>query len=388
MSKILIVDDKKLNRKLLRSYLTDAGYTEIVEAASGQEAISKVEGEKPDLVLLDIVMPGMDGIEVCRLLKSKKETLIIPVIMVTALDDRKVKLKCLEMGADDFLNKPVDSMELTARVRSLLRVKDYYQQLRELNANLLANMETAQRIQRALLPRDFPNHKDVRFDAYYQPADLLGGDYYNVFNVGQDHICLYMADVSGHQLDAAMLTVFIKETVAGYFRKAGMGKNTFAPRNCLLALEEAFRGEEFPADIFITMFLAFYNCSSRELTYSAAGFAQPALLYGGERGLRELVCPGSPIMSLGEGKDFQEKSVSLAYGEGLLLYTDGVTEQTEHGGEEQFGEARLRFLLGEMNIKEAPMLVSTLRQKLSTFAGTQSFKDDIALLHMYFPLPD
>ncbi len=382
--KILIVDDKQLNRRLLQRYLEEAGYTQISQAASGEEALVRVEEVKPDLVLLDIVMPGLDGFEVCRRLKSREETMFIPVIMVTALHDRAAKLKCLEMGADDFLSKPVDPMELKARVRSLLRLRRYYQQLKELNENLLANIKTAQRIQRALLPREYPSPANLRFNTFYQPAELLGGDYFNIFSLGGDVVCLYLADVSGHQLDAAMLTVFIRETLAGYFRKLSFGEGVgpFSPRRCLLALEEAFREEDFPPEIFITIFLAFYHSKERTLTYSAAGFAQPVFLYGGAGGLRELVCYGSPIMSLGEGKDFREQAVQLSAEEGLFLYTDGLTEQKNKDGE-QFGEGRLRALLKGMDRTKASQLVPSLVQMLRDFAGADSFSDDVTLINMF-----
>lgn len=382
-TKILIVDDKKLNRKMLENYLTASGYTELLQAASGQEAMELVNREKPDLVLLDIVMPGMDGFEVCRLLKSQEETRIIPVIMVTALDDRASKLKCLEMGADDFLNKPVDSMELVARVKSLLRVKDYFQQLRELNEKLLENMKTAQRIQRALLPRVFPSKPGIRFDAHYQPAELLGGDYYNIFPVDDDHICFYVADVTGHQLDAAMLTVFIKETIDGYFRHPGANGYSFSPRDCLLTLEQTYKRGNLPADMFITIFLALFCCSSRKLTVSAAGFAQPAYLYGENKKPQELSCSGSMIMMLGEGGDFQEINVTLKPGEGIFIYTDGVTEQTDSSGKEQFGQAQLQHLLSGLTKEKVPFLIPELLEKMSSFAGTKQFNDDIALLSMF-----
>lgn len=381
--KILIVDDKKLNRKMLESYLISAGYTEILQAASGLEAMEIVKRARPDLILLDIVMPGMDGFEVCRLLKSGEETRIVPVIMVTALEDRESKLKCLEIGADDFLSKPVDPMELLARVKSLLRVKDYFQQLRELNDNLLSNMKTAQRIQQALLPPAFPNLDGILFHAHYQPAELLGGDYYNVFPFDEDNVCLYVADVTGHQLDAAMLTVFIKEAIAGYSRKTWGEKQKFSPRDCLLSLEQAFKRENFPADIFITIFLAGFNYSSKKLTCSAAGFAQPALIYGGEKMPRELSCPGSPIMLLGDGNDFEEQTVVLQPGEGVFIYTDGIVEQTDAGGEELFGQHRLEELLSGITEKKVPQLIPDLLEALGNFAGTKRFSDDIALLNMF-----
>jgi adenylate cyclase len=140
--KILIVDDTPHNVKMLADLLSAKGYA-IVTAASGQEGLDRVEADQPDLVLLDVMMPGMDGYEVCRRIRADPKYGILPVVMVTALDPARERIKGLEAGADDFLTKPVNMAELIARVRSLLRIKDLYTtvqaqaaELADLNANL------------------------------------------------------------------------------------------------------------------------------------------------------------------------------------------------------------------------------------------------------------
>ncbi len=141
-AKILVVDDTPQNVKLLADLLTVKGYA-VVTAASGAEALAKVEAERPDLVLLDVVMPGMSGYEVCQRIRAAGTTGIMPVVMVTALDPSSERIKGLEAGADDFLTKPINLPELLARVRSLLRIKELYDtveaqsaQLAELNQTL------------------------------------------------------------------------------------------------------------------------------------------------------------------------------------------------------------------------------------------------------------
>jgi class 3 adenylate cyclase/CheY-like chemotaxis protein len=124
-AKILVVDDTPKNVKLLADLLTVKGYS-VVTAASGREAIAQLETEKPDLVLLDVVMPEMSGYEVCRKIRENPDTGILPVVMVTALDPAEERVKGLDAGADDFLTKPINQPELLARVRSLLRIKEFY----------------------------------------------------------------------------------------------------------------------------------------------------------------------------------------------------------------------------------------------------------------------
>jgi DNA-binding response OmpR family regulator len=133
--KILVVDDTPGNVKLLTDLLTVKGY-EVATAASGHEALARIEADCPDLVLLDIMMPGMNGYEVCQRIRQNPATEILPVVMVTALDPSQERTKGIEAGADDFLGKPVNQQELLARVSSLLRVKEYYDTTQDQKAEL------------------------------------------------------------------------------------------------------------------------------------------------------------------------------------------------------------------------------------------------------------
>jgi CheY-like chemotaxis protein len=127
---ILIVDDQLQNIELLEAHLAPQGY-EIVKAASGQEALEKLSGNKIDLVLLDVMMPGMSGLEVLKKLRADEKTRLIPVVMVTVLKETEDKVKALEAGCDDFISKPVDKVELLARVKSILKISHYLRQLDE-----------------------------------------------------------------------------------------------------------------------------------------------------------------------------------------------------------------------------------------------------------------
>ena len=124
VARILVVDDEEANRRLLRAILEPLGY-EVQEAADGDEALSSLAESTPDLVLLDLMMPRRDGYSVCREIKSDSRTRLVPVIILTTLDQMQDKLKAIELGADDFLNKPFHTLELTTRIRSLLSLKHF-----------------------------------------------------------------------------------------------------------------------------------------------------------------------------------------------------------------------------------------------------------------------
>jgi putative two-component system response regulator len=142
LARVLVVDDDERNRKLLATLLRAEGYL-TVEAAGGREALDAAQSETPDIVLLDIMMPEMDGYEVARRLKADPATATVPIVMVTALDDRDSRLKGLEAGAEEFVTKPVDRMELRVRVRNLLRLKEYSDFLA--NHNRILDMQVQER---------------------------------------------------------------------------------------------------------------------------------------------------------------------------------------------------------------------------------------------------
>ena len=157
--RILVVDDTPMNVKLLEGVLSGHGYA-VTTAPSGPVALERVREARPDLVLLDVVMPEMSGYEVCRRLRADEATRLLPVIMVTALDPSTERVKGIEAGADDFLTKPINQPELLARVRSLLRIKSLHDELAELNRTLerrvtdqVAQLERLGRLRRFFSPQ-------------------------------------------------------------------------------------------------------------------------------------------------------------------------------------------------------------------------------------------
>src|SRR5688572_23280063 len=139
-ARILVVDDTPFNVKLLADLLAVKGYT-VSTAANGVEALERIERDRPDLVLLDVMMPGLSGYEVCRKVRDNPATAMLPVVMVTALDPVQERVKGIEAGADDFLTKPINQPEMLARVRSLLRIKELWDRLADLNATLQRRVE-------------------------------------------------------------------------------------------------------------------------------------------------------------------------------------------------------------------------------------------------------
>jgi len=242
-AKILVVDDTPKNVKLLADLLTVKGYS-VVTAASGREALAKVEAERPDLVLLDVVMPEMSGYEVCRKIRENPATEILPVIMVTALDPSEERVKGLEAGADDFLTKPINRAELLARVRSLLRIKELYDTVQAQAAQLGAwNKTLEQRVQEQVTQLE----RLSRLKRFFSPqlAELI------VSGGADDPLKTHRREVTVVFLDLRGFTAFAEtsepEEVMGVLREyhAEMGK---------LVLEHEGTLERFTGDGMMVFF--------------------------------------------------------------------------------------------------------------------------------------
>ena len=253
--KILIVDDDPLNVKLLAAKLPAKTY-DILKAFDGKEALEKVEAESPDLILLDVMMPGIDGYQVTRKLKNNPQTRDIPVVLVTALDGTDDKIKGLEVGADEFLNKPVNSAELTTRVKSFLRLRSYQQQLKsrsqteqlftkpeETEAYLQASSEVAS----ILLVED--NDRDIRLIQGY----LKNEDYrISLSRNGEDTI----SRVSGEKFDLILLDILLPgmdgfEICRRLKESPPTSDIQIVVITCLQDLDSKLRGLELGVDDFL-----------------------------------------------------------------------------------------------------------------------------------------
>jgi adenylate cyclase len=236
-AKILVVDDTARNVKLLADLLAVKGYA-VVTAASGQEALDKIEPERPDLVLLDVVMPEMSGYEVCRKIREIPETRMLPVVMVTALDPSEERIKGIEAGADDFLTKPINQAELLARVRSLLRIKELYDTVQSQAAELSGwNTTLQQRVEEQVTQLE----QLGRLKRFFSPqlADLI------VAGGAEDPLKTHRREVTVVFLDLRGFTAFAEtaepEEVMGVLREyhAAMGKLILAHEGTL----ERFTGD-------------------------------------------------------------------------------------------------------------------------------------------------
>ena len=218
---ILIVDDNGINRNVLNDLVLSLGYKPI-QAANGRAALSIMNNEPPHIVLLDILMPEMDGYEVLKQMKSDKDLRNIPVVMITAVDDIAIAAKCITKGADDYLVIPFNTTLLKARIAGSLEKKRLYDENAKLLNKVLkqqeqaeCELELAEKVQKTMLPSReyYQNFPQCDIEAYYRPTSLIGGDFYHFMKYGDNEVAFLIADVSGHGPAAALIVAAIKSIV-------------------------------------------------------------------------------------------------------------------------------------------------------------------------------
>ena len=376
-SKILVVDDEPRNVRILQIQLNAQGYT-VCTAADGLEALDTVEKEVPDLILLDINMPRMDGFEVIKQIRADKATEFIPIVMITALrDTRENRIRSIEAGADDFIEKPFDSLEVLARVRSLLRVKEYQDTLAKHNARLEEDLEMARSIQEILIPEDGVQElSGFRIASRCCPEMAVGGDFFDVWEIGPNRLGVFISDVMGHGVSAAFVTVFIK-TILAEFR--GLVEDN--PGYLLEILNTRFNDLiSSRLFMFATAFCGIIDLGKGELVCANAGHSFP-LLYNGRQQMYYPIGDKNTGNGLGIWRESVYETTHYPFDRlsKIFLYTDGVYEAKNPQGEE-FTAERLQKLVSGCTSQPAGKLIASVSEAVDAFTANCPKDDDLTLL--------
>ena len=370
--------------------LKDRGF-KVRPVPSGKLALLAAERDPPDLILLDINMPEMNGYEVCEQLKATESLQGIPVIFISALTEQLDKVKAFAIGGVDYITKPFQMEELHARVETHLRLHRLQTELQETNARLeLANrrmsrdLNAAAKIQETFLPRKMADVPGTDFAWIYRPCDELAGDGLNIIPLGDGKFALYVLDVSGHGVASALLSVALSRLLSAPSEPSSiLVRDRSVSDECNVAppAEVAARlNRLFPFDLateqFATMVYGMLDAQTGEFRYVSAGHPGPVHLpYGGAPVI--LASDGFPI-GLGDGA-YEERSVHLNAGDRLYLYSDGTTEAMNSAGE-HFGEARLLHAIIQGRSEPLQDGIACLLAEISHWHGTERPQDDISIL--------
>ena len=377
---ILIIDDDATIQIVLRRALEAQGYN-VAIASDGKTGLALAQQLKPALIVCDWMMPGYDGLEVCRQVKVDQNLSTTFFILLTsrvAIEDR---IQGLDTGADDFLAKPIEINELQARVRAGLRLHLLSQDL-QMQKQLLENeLAEAASYVRSLLPD--PLTGDVSIDSRFIPSSQLGGDCFDYFWLDPDYLAVYLLDVSGHGLGAALPSI----TVLNLLRSQSLPTvNFYQPHDVLRGLNETFQMDS-QHDKYFTIWYGVYNRVKRQLTYASAGHP-PAILILPSRpndipaddAFNKLGTPGIPIGMIPDAS-FVSDRCDIPIGSALYIYSDGIYDLPNTFNQSAWGlGAFLNLLVRNAHSMGLDQILETVQSQSSS----SSFIDDLSILKIVF----
>ena len=378
--RVLIVDDELPNRVYLRKILTVRG-CEVLEASDGARALELASMFKPDLALVDVMMPGMNGYDVCQALKRDVTLRDIPVIMVTVRAEIEDIERGFRMGACDYIRKPFNPRELVVRVRNALLLKRSNEEVRQWQQKMSRELEVAGSLQRKLLTAHPLWTETFEVRSAFQPSLNVGGDVFDVLPLVDGGLAVYAGDVAGHGVGSAMISSMIKVMLGDLIReRAGEG-----PAAIGTELNARFRRQVDNPDIYVTLFLALYQPVAGHWRCLNCGHPPPLFFSRRDAAAVWLQERGEPPIGLTNEKGSgyaaeSEMIVPAPPGSVLFLYTDGLTEASQAESGNELGAEKLGQMVAALLVDPA---VSSVPQQLLSHmraAGYRLESDDCSAL--------
>lgn len=400
--RVLVADDEAPILDVMKAFFHRRGdHCDV--ATDGFAALRLVEEHAYDLVLSDLSMPGMNGLELTRRVKSLQPHAVC--ILMSGLGTRGDVISALKIGVFDFIDKPFTELAVltmavdrAAESGRLLRERDaLLQNLREQNARLeyslvrlhaafgqlrqqeeavASDLRKAQRVQRSFLPAGFPRTAGWEFFGYYAPAEQLGGDFFGTRSLTDGRLVLYLVDVAGHGVSAAMITVTFRELMRAGPRSATEGF-LGDPPGVLRYLNEALLEERFEPPILVSMVYAVIDPRSGEVRVASAGHPAPILVSGPNRATA--VSVGGVVLGTDAAASYTAARVQLNEGDALLFYSDGLSEARDASGRE-FSASWLQATAGRLHAHSARLMAGELERQLLAHLQGEAPADDVTFL--------
>lgn len=387
--RILIVDDEPFNVDYLEQELEELNCL-TYSASNGQEALEQVRSGDPDLILLDIMMPILDGFEVLTRLKADPATRHIPVIVISALDNLQSVVRGIQLGAEDYLPKPFEPTLLHARVTSSLekkRLRDLEQQYLQ---SLERELEIGRQIQLGFLPIALPDVDGWEIAAYFKAAREVSGDFYDAFLLPGGELVFLVGDVCGKGVGAALFMTLFRSLIRAAATTGVFGAESGQPlltssdrlRQVITFTNQYVARTHAEASMFATVFAGLVNLQDGTLSYVNGGNEPALLLRQGDE--ITALWPTGPIVGILPEAEYGVSEITLQPGDLLLAFTDGITDALNVENE-AFGRERVHQVL-HLNPSTPAGLLKGLQEQIHQFIGTAHQFDDITLLSiMYHP---
>ena len=376
---ILVVDDTPANLQVLAGMLKERGY-KVRPVPSGKLALLAARRDPPDLILLDINMPEMNGYEVCEHLKADDNLKGIPVIFISALTEQLDKVKAFALGGVDYLTKPFQMEELHARVETHLKLRrlqieleEYSRHLELARERLKLDLELARDVQHGFLPQRMPEVAGYEFFGYYESAYEVGGDYYDFIPLPQQRLAILLGDVAGKGVVAALLMAKLSADARFCILTEPAPAVAVTRLNSLMARSGI-------ADRFVTLVAATLDPASHTVTLVNAGHPSPLIYHRATRTVKEAISKEVAGLPLGvlDGFEYASCQVGLEPGDSILAFTDGVTEAMDVNNVQMQTKRLYAAVQGEAYSPRA--LGERVVKVVKEFTTGRSQHDDIALV--------
>lgn len=369
---VLVVDDEALNLQVLINHLSLVGYS-VEIATDGTQALEFIEREGiPDLILLDIMLPKISGYEVCRIVRQKYTQYELPIIMLTARNKPGDVVTGLEVGANDYIIKPVEKQELLARVNNFISLKDSIEVQNELSI-LQHELNLADEIQQSLLPDKAPHMDNISIAVRYAPVSRLGGDFYDFLKFDDSRLGVLISDVSGHGIPAAF--------VASMFEVSYTFAKDFATDPALFLKRINDVMSRYTHGQYMTVSYALIDLKARKMYYSNAGHL-PLLVLRRESQLIITCKPkGRPIGVFSDSVYYTEV-LDIMNGDRILFLTDGAVEIRNNEGD-FYGMSQVWRLIKEYRDLSDTEFVDFLIADIEKWSGKNKdkiFTDDVTVI--------
>ncbi len=372
---ILIIDDDPLIHDLIQitlSHFPDCQF-EFYHSENGKEAIELLASQSVELIVTDLDMPEMNGLELIAHLRQVPQYENIPILFLTAYEDSDNKIQAFQLGATDYIVKPFIAAELKARITGYLERQRAYEMILHQQKEMGEQLKHAQRAQMALLPKQLPHISNARLACKYVPVQQVSGDLYDVLELKEDTIGLMVTDVTGHGIPAALLSFMI----FGIFKDSAPGH--FSPSEVLTLTNKRLFGN-VPKGKFATMFYGIYDAPNQTFSFSNAAHTQGVVLRPDTNEIFSLETTGTIVGQFATHLvEYKQRVFHLISGDKLFLYTDGLVEVKDEQGVMMTHDHLEGFL---RTIRHLPIeeLVEEAYKYGLDYSRDKSFNDDVTLI--------
>ena len=380
--RVLLVDDQRMVGEAVRRMLQEEDGLDFKYCQNPEEAITVAEEFRPTVILQDLVMPGIDGLSLVEIYKANDILKHVPAIVLSSQEDPMVKAESFARGANDYLVKLPDRIELVARIRHhsegyihLLERNAAFHALAESQRVLAAELAEAADYVRSLLPAPIEGEVTIRWD--FESCSSVGGDSFGYRWLDDENLIIYLLDVCGHGVGAALLSVSVMNALSGNT----LGEADFRhPGEVLRRLNDVFEMERHN-NMYFTMWFGVYNRQSKQLRFASGGHPPALLFKAGETDPQRLVTPALPVGTM-PGLEFKEGTVQIDADDRLYVYSDGVYEVRYEDGHEMTLDEFVPMLSKPLDA--GPDGLRSIRNTVAAIQRSEIFDDDFSLVEISF----